>query len=111
MEELTNLFSSMGVSTNVLDIINQDLNAMAQHYIQQSNSPIEFAPIEFSPNPICEYTDNDCLNRQILQYINTKGEKLLKEKILSLSPSTIITEIDLNTYITYYVSLLETSLS
>jgi hypothetical protein len=106
MEELTNLFSSMGVSTNVLDIINQDLNAMAQHYIQQSNSPIEF-----SPNPICEYTDNDCLNKQILQYINTKGEKLLKEKILSLSPSTIITEIDLNTYITYYVSLLETSLS
>ena len=84
---------------------------MAQHYIQQSNSPIEFSPIEFSPNPICEYTDNDYLNKQILQYINTKGEKLLKEKILSLSLSTIITEIDLNTYITYYVSLLETSLS
>jgi hypothetical protein len=106
MDDLANLFSSIGISTNVLDIINQDMNAMAQHYIQQSNSHIEF-----SPNPICEYTDNDLLNTQILQYINTKGEKLLKEKILSLSPSTIIIDIDLNTYITYYVSLLESSTS
>jgi aromatic ring-opening dioxygenase catalytic subunit (LigB family) len=106
MDELANLFSSMGVSTNVLDIINQDMIVMAQHYIQQSNSHIEF-----SPNPICEYTDNDLLNTQILQHINTKGEKILKEKILLLSPSTIITEIDLNTYITYYVSLLESSIS
>ena len=107
MDELTQLFSSMGVSTNVLDIVNQDMTAMAQHYIQQDSN----SHIDFSPNPICDYTDNDSLNKQILQHINLKGENLLREKILYLSPYSNISDIDLNTYITYYVSLLETSLS
>ena len=114
MDELTQLFSSMGVSTNVLDIVNQDMTAMAQHYIHQDSKPTGAEPnshIDFSPNPICDYTDNDSLNKQILQHINLKGENLLREKILYLSPSSHISDIDLNTYITYYVSLLETSLS
>ncbi len=104
MDELTALFGSLGISTEVISIVNEDMIAMARHYITHVDSQIEF-----SPNPICDYIDNDSLNRQILEHINLKGEQLLAEKIRELAPHAHITEIDLNSYITYYVSLLEAS--
>ena len=105
MDELSALFGSLGISSEVISIVNEDMIAMARHYITQIDSQIEF-----SPNPICDYIDNDSLNRQILEHINLKGEQLLAEKIRELGGAyTHITEIDLNSYITYYVSLLEAS--
>ena len=105
MDELTALFGSLGISSEVISIVNEDMIAMARHYITHVDSQIEF-----SPNPICNYVDNDSLNKQILAHINLKGEQLLAEKIRELAPLAHITEIDLNSYITYYVSLLETSI-
>jgi len=113
MDELTALFGSLGISSEVISIVNEDMIATARHYITHVDSQIEF-----SPNPICNYIDNDSLNKQILEHINLKGEKLLAEKIKQLAPQfpegpealAHITEIDLNSYITYYVSLLETSI-
>lgn len=105
MDELTALFGSLGISSEVISIVNEDMIAMARHYITQIDSHIEF-----SPNPICDYIDNASLNRQILEHINLKGEQLLAEKIRELAPHAHITEIDLSSYITYYVSLLETSI-
>lgn len=105
MDELTALFGSLGISSEVISIVNEDMIAMARHYITQIDSHIEF-----SPNPICDYIDNASLNRQILEHINMKGEQLLAEKIRELAPHAHITEIDLSSYITYYVSLLETSI-
>tara|TARA_Y100000389_G_C17256433_1_gene410752 strand:- start:448 stop:783 length:336 start_codon:yes stop_codon:yes gene_type:complete len=72
MDELSALFGSLGISSEVISIVNEDMIAMARHYITQIDSQIEF-----SPNPICDYIDNDSLNRQILSHINLKGEQLL----------------------------------
>lgn len=104
MDELSALFGSLGISSEVISIVNEDMIAMARHFVEHVDSHIEF-----SPNPICDYIDNDSLNRQILEHINLKGEELLAEKIRELAPHSHITEIDLNSYITYYVSLLESS--
>lgn len=105
MDELVALFGSLGISSEVISIVNEDMIAMAHHFVAHADSHIEF-----SPNPICDYIDNASLNRQILEHINMKGEQLLDEKIRELAPHVHITEIDLNSYITYYVSLLETSI-
>lgn len=106
MDELVALFGSLGISSEVISIVNEDMIAMARHFV---DSHVD-SHIEFSPNPICDYIDNASLNRQILEHINMKGEQLLAEKIRELAPHAHITEIDLSSYITYYVSLLETSI-
>ena len=40
MDELTALFGSLGISTEVISIVNEDMIAMARHYITQIDSII-----------------------------------------------------------------------
>ena len=106
MDELIKAFNSLGVSTEVMSLINADLSSMANHYIAHFKS--DRMP-DFAPNPICDYGDCEEINKGILEYIDTKGEKALIEKILSIDNKIYIDQFEIQTYINYYVSLIELS--
>ena len=108
MDELIASFQTLGVSADVTQLINSDMCEMAQHYISQYYNPFGEMPT-FSPNPICDYGNTEELNRSILEYINSKGEGALVEKIRTLDANIQINALDISSYITYYVSLIEIS--
>ena len=103
MDDLIASFNSLGVSSDVILLINNDMHSMALHYIQGNKETLP----EYSPNLIYDYNDNDELNQEILSYINKNGEAALVDAIFSINKSTFIDSNDISTYITYYVSLLE----
>ena len=109
MDDLIASFNSLGVSSDVTKVIDSDISAMADHYISFHNTSCEMP--SFSPNPICDYGDTEELNRSILNYIHKKGEGALIEKILSINPCIYVDPFDISTYINYYISLIEVSMS
>ena len=108
MDDLIASFTTLGVSTDVTQVISLDIADMANHYIAHHESPGSMPT--FSPNPVCDYGDTMDINRGILEYINKKGEGALIEKILSMNPGIHIDPFDISTYINYYVSLIELSM-
>lgn len=109
MDDLIASFISLGVSRDVTLIIDSDIDSMARHYVECYNTSCEMPT--FSPNPVCDYGDMEELNRGILDYINKKGECALIEKILSINPNIMVDPFDICTYINYYVSIIELSMS
>lgn len=106
MDDLIAAFNTLGVSDEVIGLVNADISSMANHYLTQHKTDPYSVP-EFSPNPICDYSENPQLNQQILSYVNQKGEMALIEKILAIDPNAQIDPFDISTYINYYVSLVE----
>ena len=106
MESLIADFNNLEVCQHAMNIITQDIEYMACHYIgcQSGNTHVEFMPnLMYETHNI----DADVLNNQILKKIKEKGEHLLIKRIKILSPECVIDNTDVSSIIDYYISLFE----
>ena len=105
MEEIIKDFNNINISSEVINLINSDIESMAYHYI--ANFTTNDLHVDFSPNLIYETCNNNEIDREILEIIHKKGENMLSNKIKSIYPNCTINTNDISSYIEYYISLFE----